>query len=80
MGRFVVGIASAFSGIFDVPYLTEMSPSQYRGTLSGQYEILVNIGVLFSFLFDLIISYQSDGWRIAFAIPIIFAVSQSVVK
>ena len=75
----MVGIASALSGISDVPYLMEVSPSEYRGILSGQYEILVCVGVLLSFLVDLLFcSGSSDGWRIAFFLPAILAVFQSI--
>ena len=78
VGRFVVGIASALSGISDVPYLMEVSPAEYRGVLSGQYEILVCVGVLLSFLVDLLFcSTSPSGWRIAFFLPSIFAILQS---
>lgn len=77
VGRFIVGIASAVSGIADVPYLTEISPPQYRGLLSSQYEMSVSIGVLISFGLDLAFSGVHDGWRIAFMLPAAFVVLQS---
>lgn len=77
-GRFLVGVASAISGLADVPYLTEISPAQYRGMLSGQYEILVALGVLVSFCLDLAFSTFSAGWRVAFVVPAGLALVQSL--
>lgn len=77
IGRFLVGVASALSGLADVPYLVEISPAQYRGILSGQYEILVAAGVLLSFCLDLAFSTFPNGWRVAFIFPSILALAQS---
>jgi MFS family permease len=77
VGRFFVGVASAISGLADVPYLTEIAPAEYRGILSGQYEILVGAGILLSFILDLAFVSFSSGWRIAFLLPGIFALLQS---
>jgi len=77
-GRFIVGIASAISGIADVPYLNEISPPAYRGFLSSQYEMAVSIGVLLSFISTLFLSNYDYGWRIAFIIPSIIALLQSL--
>ena len=78
IGRFLVGVASAVSGLADVPYLTEIAPAQYRGIISGQYEILVGAGIMLSFVLDLLFSTIGDGWRIAFVLPGIFAACQSL--
>ena len=78
IGRFIVGIASAVSGIADVPYLTEVAPPQYRGILSSQYEMSVSLGVLISFGLDLALSGVDNGWRIAFILPAAFVALQSV--
>lgn len=77
-GRFFVGIASAISGLADVPYLTEIARPEYRGILSGQYEILVGLGILVSFCLDLGFISFHNGWRLAFLLPGILAFSQSV--
>ncbi len=79
VGRFFVGIASAISGLADVPYLTEIAPAEYRGFLSGQYEVLVGAGILLSFCLDLAFSTFPNGWRWAFILPGIFAALQSVL-
>jgi MFS family permease len=78
IGRFVVGIASAVSGIADVPYLNEISPPQYRGVLSSQYEIAVSVGVLVSFAIALALSGLEYGWRVAFLLPSAAALLQSL--
>jgi MFS family permease len=78
IGRFVVGIASAVSGIADVPYLNEISPPQYRGVLSSQYEIAVSVGVLVSFAIALALSGLDYGWRVAFLLPSAAALLQSL--
>lgn len=78
LGRFLVGVASSISGLADVPYLTEIAPPEYRGILSGQYEILVAFGILLSFSLDVAFAGAANGWRIAFIIPGALALSQSV--
>lgn len=81
LGRFIVGIASALSGIADVPYLNEISPPAYRGLISSIYEMAISIGVLTSFISTLFLSSTDEygyGWRIAFLIPAIIAVFQSI--
>jgi MFS family permease len=77
VGRFFVGVASAISGLADVPYLTEIARPEYRGILSGQYEILVGAGILLSFCLDLAFISFHNGWRWAFLLPGIFALAQS---
>ena len=77
-GRFIIGIASAISGIADVPYLNEISPPAYRGFLSSQYEMAISIGVLLSFTSTLFLSNYDYGWRIAFLIPSVIACMQSI--
>ncbi|KAJ1426735.1 major facilitator superfamily domain-containing protein [Ochromonadaceae sp. CCMP2298] len=78
IGRFIVGIASALSGIADVPYLNEIAPAHYRGILSSQYEMAISIGVLLSFVGALALSGVDNGWRIAFLIPSVGALLQSM--
>jgi MFS family permease len=81
LGRFILGIASALSAVADIPYLTEISPSAYRGMVSSAYEILVVIGILVSFIIALCLVQNDEsngGWRIMFFVPISFSVIQSI--
>ncbi len=78
VGRFIIGIASALSGIADVPYLMEISPASMRGMVTSTYEILVCVGVLMSFIVCFFLSEIEDGWRYMFAIPVVLCVLQSL--
>lgn len=77
VGRFIVGIGTALSGIADIPYLTEISPPQYRGRLSSAYEFLAVVGIFCSFLINLMVSQQEGSWRWLFGLPSIFAFFQA---
>jgi MFS family permease len=63
VGRVIVGIGSALSAVADIPYLTEIAPLHYRGRISSAYEMLVVIGILASFLVDLMFADVRNGWR-----------------
>jgi MFS family permease len=80
LGRFILGIASALSAVADIPYLTEVSPSAYRGLVSSAYEILVVVGILVSFIIALCLveNNANSSWRIMFFVPISFSVIQSI--
>lgn len=78
VGRVIVGIAAALSGIADCAYLNEVAPTEYRGRLSSLYELLTCVGVLLSFIIDLCLAEDSNGWRIMFGLPSIFALIQSL--
>jgi MFS family permease len=58
-----LGIASALSGIADVPYLNEISPAKYRGFLSSQYEMAISVGVLLSFAGALALSGEHTPYN-----------------
>jgi MFS family permease len=79
IGRYVIGIATALSGIADVPFLNEMSPPEYRGALCSTYELMAMLGILFAFLITWLVSELNSGdndWRILYIFPAIFAVMQ----
>jgi sugar porter (SP) family MFS transporter len=78
VGRLILGCASAFSAVADVPYLLEISPIMYRGRMASMYEVMVVFGALLSSLTSLGLWNSDDGWRIMFLLPIIFAVCQSL--
>jgi len=71
-GRFMVGIASSLSAIADIPYLTEIAPAHLRGRVSSSYEMLVVVGVMVSFVVDLVLNDLApvSGWRVMFALPV----------
>jgi hypothetical protein len=77
VGRFIIGIAAAISAIADVPYLLEISPSHLRGTITCTYEVMVSVGVLLSFLLGLVLYSDSNGWRVAYLIPVFMCIIQS---
>jgi hypothetical protein len=79
VGRFIVGVGTALSGIADIPYLTEISPSQYRGRLASAYEFLAVVGIFVSFLVNLMVSEQEGSWRMLFGLPAIFAFFQGAL-
>lgn len=79
VGRFIVGTASALSAIADLPYLTEISPPLLRGRLTSAYEMLVVVGILFSFIMNLALVEVDGGWRWMFGLPAIFAGMQSLL-
>lgn len=78
MGRFIVGIASALSAVADIPYLTEVSSPETRGRVTSAYEVLVVVGILVSFIVDLVLADTPNGWRWMFGIPGLFAAAQSL--
>ena len=77
-GRFVIGIASALTAVADVPYLMEVSPVEFRGRLTSSYEILIVLGILCSFVLNLVMVNNLSGWRWMFALPSVFACMQSL--
>jgi SP family arabinose:H+ symporter-like MFS transporter len=77
VGRLILGCASAFSAVADVPYLMEISPIVYRGRMASMYEVMVVLGALLSSLTSLGLWDYNNGWRIMFLLPIIFAGLQS---
>lgn len=79
VGRFIVGIASALSAIADLPYLTEVAAPVFRGRLTSAYEMLVVMGILFSFIMNLMLVEIDGGWRWMFGLPAIFAGVQSML-
>jgi MFS family permease len=79
IGRFIVGMGTALSGIADIPYLTEISPPQYRGRLASAYEFLAVVGILASFCVNLSYSTQSGSWRLLFGLPALFAFIQAAL-
>ena len=69
-GRILIGCAVAVSGIADVAYLHEISPSQYRGAIVSCNEASISLGFLISYLMGYFISVAipNEGWRSMFVL------------
>ncbi|XP_015204257.1 solute carrier family 2, facilitated glucose transporter member 12 [Lepisosteus oculatus] len=77
IGRIMVGMAVALSGIASCLYIAEIAPQNKRGLLVSLYELMVVIGVLTSFVFSYVFASVSDGWKYMFGIVIPPAVLQA---
>jgi SP family facilitated glucose transporter-like MFS transporter 12 len=79
-GRIIIGCAVAISGIADVAYLHEISPSQYRGAIVSCNEACISLGFLISYLVGYFVSLYipNDGWRDMFAFGSIIAALQLI--
>lgn len=79
-GRIIVGFAVAVSGIADVAYLHEISPTQYRGGIVSVNEACISLGMLLSYLAGYGISQlnDQDGWRYMFGAGSAIAIFQLI--
>ena len=50
VGRFVVGIGVAVSGIADVSYLHECAPIEWRGSIVSVNEACISLGFLLAYI------------------------------
>lgn len=79
IGRFIVGFAVSVSGIVDVSYLTEVSPSHWRGALVSCNEACISLGFLFSYtagyVFSTLLSPETS-WRVMFGLSGVIATAQ----
>ncbi|CAJ1934182.1 unnamed protein product [Cylindrotheca closterium] len=74
LGRFIVGIAVAISGIADVSYLHEISPIEIRGAIVSVNEASISLGFLLAYVSGFIYRSAADeeyrmifGWAGAVA-------------
>jgi MFS family permease len=77
----VVGCAVSVSGIADVSYLTEVSPSHWRGALVSCNEACISLGFLVSYTVGYLMSslLPTDlSWRVMFGISGIIALTQLI--
>lgn len=68
-GRILCGIGSGLCMVVCPVYLTEVSPTKYRGMLISMYQLIITFGILFVYVFGL-----SNDWRSLAFISIIPAV------
>ncbi|KAL3943939.1 MAG: hypothetical protein SGBAC_001973 [Bacillariaceae sp.] len=67
MGRFIVGIAVAVSGIADVSYLHEISPIEFRGAIVSVNEASISLGFLLAYASGFAYRRAEDEqWRMIF--------------
>ncbi len=79
-GRIIIGFAVAVSGIADVAYLHEISPTQWRGAIVSVNEACISFGFLLSYFAGYGISQWNgeDGWRYMFGAGCVIAIFQLV--
>ena len=75
-GRIVVGFGVAVSGIADVCYLHEISPSQWRGSVVSVNEACISLGFLLAFAAGSLLSNVVHAWRLMFGLSGIVALIQ----
>jgi MFS family permease len=80
IGRLIIGFAIAISGIADVAYLYEISPSEWKGSITSVNEACISLGFLISYIsgYWLSIVNEQNGWRYMFGIGSFIAFVQLV--
>jgi MFS transporter, SP family, galactose:H+ symporter len=76
VSRVFLGLAIGISS-FTVPlYISEISPSKYRGALVSSFQLMITIGIVASFLSDLAFADESNpfSWRWMFYVGVIPAI------
>uniref|UniRef100_A0A8C1S6V0 Solute carrier family 2, facilitated glucose transporter member 12 n=1 Tax=Cyprinus carpio TaxID=7962 RepID=A0A8C1S6V0_CYPCA len=66
VGRMLVGMAVALSGIASCLYAAEVAPATWRGRCVCVYELMVVLGMLLGFGLSWAFAGVSDGWRFMF--------------
>ncbi len=65
--RFVMGLGVGAASAMVPLYLSEIAPSNVRGQLVSLNQLMITIGIVVSYLVDLIFS-SSEAWRAMFAV------------
>jgi len=79
IGRFLVGIAIAISGVADVAYLQEIAPQAWRGAIVSVNEACISLGFLLAFLAGYVYSDgETEGWRYIFGMAGVLAFLQGI--
>mmetsp|Transcript_50520 Transcript_50520/g.152192 ORF Transcript_50520/g.152192 Transcript_50520/m.152192 type:complete len:482 (-) Transcript_50520:600-2045(-) len=76
VGRVIVGFGVSVSGIADVAYLHEISPSEWRGSIVSVNEACISLGFLLAFIAGFAMGAIDEGWRILFGLSAPIAVVQ----
>ena len=79
MGRFVIGIGVAVSGVADVSYLHECSPIEWRGSIVSVNEACISLGFLLAYIAGYVLADEgAEEWRIVFGVAGILAAIQCI--
>ena len=79
LGRFVVGVGVAVSGIADVSYLHEIAPIEWRGSIVSVNEACISLGFLLAYVSGYFFSNNdNDEWRIIFGLAGLLAFIQFI--
>ncbi|KAG7349412.1 sugar transporter [Nitzschia inconspicua] len=77
VGRFVVGIGVAVSGVADVSYLHECAPSEWRGSIVSVNEACISLGFLLAYVAGFVFNdKEKEEWRVIFGMAGILAAVQ----
>jgi MFS family permease len=79
LGRIILGIGIAISGIADVSYLHEIAPIHVRGAIVSVNEACISLGFLISFCIGSIYgTNEQHGWKYMFGWSGLFAIIQFI--
>ena len=79
IGRFVVGVGVAVSGVADVSYLHECSPIEWRGSIVSVNEACISLGFLLAYVAGYVFADEgAEEWRVVFGMAGILAGIQCV--
>ncbi|KAI8987238.1 general substrate transporter [Mycotypha africana] len=77
VGRLFTGIGSGFMTVVISTYISEISPSKYRGALGSMLQLFLTIGILIIELIGLGLS-SAVGWRIVVVITVVPSIIQMI--
>lgn len=72
--RFIIGVAIGLSSFCAPLYISEMAPTNKRGTMICIYQLTITIGIFLSYLTNFMFSENDHNWRIMIGIGAIPAI------
>src|SRR5437879_3432995 len=70
VGRFVIGIAIGLSSVAAPLYSAELAPARRRGTLVSLFQLAVTVGILASYVVDVMLA-PTQAWRTMLGVAVI---------
>src|SRR5947208_8528009 len=70
VGRFVIGIAIGLSSVAAPLYIAELAPARRRGTLVSLFQLAVTVGILASYVIDVMLA-PTRAWRTMLGVAVI---------